>query len=158
IGREVKFDFPKSLYAVTDSLRAVIRNKPDALVLDFFAGSGTTLHAVLRLNAEDNGSRRCILVTNNEVESELSKKLAGENYAPGDEEYEKHGIARSVTWPRCKAAITGYRPDGRPVVGNYVDKTPLAKGFHENAAFFELGFLDPGELSRGERFGSIVPI
>ena len=158
IGRDAEFDFPKSLYSVADALRAIVRNKTDALVLDFFAGSGTTLHAVSRLNAEDNGSRRCIIVTNNEVDCDLAGQLTAAGLYPGDEEYEKNGIARSVTWPRCKAAITGKRPDGRPVQGQYADETPYATGFEENAAFFELGFLDPGEVSRGERFESVVPI
>lgn len=61
-----KFPFPKSLYAVKDCLNLFIANKPDALVVDFFAGSGTTLHAINLLNAVDGGRRRCICVTNNE--------------------------------------------------------------------------------------------
>ena len=64
---ENRFDFPKSLYAVKDSIDLFVKNKPDALIVDFFAGSGTTMHAVNLLNAEDGGHRRCIMVTNNEV-------------------------------------------------------------------------------------------
>ena len=62
-----RFDFPKSLYAVHDTIRFFVANKPNALIVDFFAGSGTTLQAVNLLNAEDGGHRRCIMVTNNEV-------------------------------------------------------------------------------------------
>ena len=62
-----RFTFPKSLYAVHDTIRFFVANKPSALIVDFFAGSGTTLHAVNLLNAEDGGHRRCIMVTNNEV-------------------------------------------------------------------------------------------
>ena len=62
-----RFSFPKSLYAVHDSIRFFVENKPNALIVDFFAGSGTTLHAVNLLNAEDGGHRRCTMVTNNEV-------------------------------------------------------------------------------------------
>ena len=62
-----KFPYPKSLYAVEDALRFFVVNKPDALILDFFAGSGTTTHAVMRLNRQDGGHRQCISVTNNEV-------------------------------------------------------------------------------------------
>lgn len=61
---EGRFTYPKSLYAVEDTLRFVVANKPNALIVDFFAGSGTTLHAVNLLNAQDQGHRRCILVTN----------------------------------------------------------------------------------------------
>lgn len=64
IGRE-KFPYPKSLYAVIDSIRMMSNNK-DAIILDFFAGSGTTGHAVMALNKEDGGHRRYILCTNNE--------------------------------------------------------------------------------------------
>ena len=58
--------FPKSLYSTKDSIANIVRNNPNALILDFFAVSGTTLHAVNLLNSEDGGHRRCILVTNNE--------------------------------------------------------------------------------------------
>ena len=62
-----RFSFPKSLYAVHDVIRFFVTNNPNALIVDFFAGSGTTMHAVNLLNAEDGGHRRCIMVTNNEV-------------------------------------------------------------------------------------------
>ncbi|MEI3086370.1 MAG: DNA methyltransferase [Oscillospiraceae bacterium] len=55
-----RFPYPKSLYAVKDCLRFFVANKPEALVIDFFAGSGTTLHAINLMNAEDGGHRRCI--------------------------------------------------------------------------------------------------
>lgn len=56
------FTFPKSLYAVYDCVRAATRNDKDAIVLDFFSGSATTAHAVMKLNAEDNGHRKFIMV------------------------------------------------------------------------------------------------
>jgi adenine-specific DNA-methyltransferase len=62
-----KFPFPKSLYAVEDALRFFLMKKLEAVVLDFFTGSGTTAHAVMRLNRQDGGQRQCISVTNNEV-------------------------------------------------------------------------------------------
>ena len=55
------FTFPKSLWAVYDCVAAVTGDDPDALILDFFAGSGTTGHAVMQLNADDGGRRRFIL-------------------------------------------------------------------------------------------------
>lgn len=58
---DCKFDFPKSLWNVYDCLYAVVGNKKDALILDFFAGSGTTAHAVLELNKSDNGKRQFIM-------------------------------------------------------------------------------------------------
>lgn len=56
-----KFDFPKSLYNVYDCVYAIVGEDKNAIVLDFFAGSGTTAHAVLDLNKEDGGSRKFIL-------------------------------------------------------------------------------------------------
>ena len=53
------------------------------LILDFFAGSGTTMHAVNLLNAEDGGHRRCIMVTNNEVSADEAKMLKDKGYQPG---------------------------------------------------------------------------
>lgn len=55
------FSYPKSLYAVIDCLKVGNADK-NAVVLDFFSGSATTAHAVMQLNAEDNGSRRFIMV------------------------------------------------------------------------------------------------
>jgi adenine-specific DNA-methyltransferase len=78
LGEGASFAFPKSLYAVRDTLKILLADKPNATVLDFFAGSGTTLHATALLNAEDGGKRRCILVTNNEVGDSRAKELAAE--------------------------------------------------------------------------------
>ena len=118
-NKENRFTFPKSLYAVRDSLSHVIANKPDALIVDFFAGSGTTLHAVNLLNAEDGGRRRCIMVTNNEVSEAEAKSLKAKGFKPGDEEWEKLGIARYVTWPRTVCSIEGHDVKGEPLKGNY---------------------------------------
>jgi adenine-specific DNA-methyltransferase len=60
LGEKVKFSYPKSLYSVLDTLKIMTKN--DDIILDFFAGSGTTGHAVLELNKEDGGNRKFILV------------------------------------------------------------------------------------------------
>ncbi len=78
------FSFPKPPALIKLLLSITWRNK-NALVLDFFAGSGTTLHAVMALNAEDGGNRRCILVTNNE-----------------------NNIAEEVCYERNRRVIEGY--------------------------------------------------
>lgn len=56
------FDFPKSIYNVLDCIKITTHNNPRSLVVDYFAGSGTTGHAVMHLNREDNGDRRYVLV------------------------------------------------------------------------------------------------
>ena len=83
LGKGREFDYPKSLYAVMDTLRVLTKN--NSTILDFFAGSGTTGHAVLELNKEDGGARQFILCTNNE-----------------------NLIAEKVTYPRINKVISGY--------------------------------------------------
>ncbi|KKS96647.1 MAG: Type III restriction-modification system StyLTI enzyme mod [Candidatus Giovannonibacteria bacterium GW2011_GWB1_43_13] len=90
LGKNI-FDYPKSLYLLVDILK--LTTKQDSIVLDFFAGSGTTGHAVLELNKEDGGSRKFILCTNNE-----------NNNGNGS-----GGIAESVCYPRIKNVIKGYK-------------------------------------------------
>ena len=155
-----RFDYPKSLYAVHDVIRFFVANKPNAIIVDFFSGSGTTLHAVNLLNAEDGGHRRCIMVTNNEVSADEAKMLKDKGYQPGDAEWEKLGIAHYVTWPRTVCSIKGQDVNGNPLKGDYLGSEPpmhMADGFKANAAFFKLGFLDPTEVSLGMRFSEMLP-
>ena len=122
-----KFPFPKSLYAVLDTLRFAVGNKKDATVLDFFAGSGTTLHALNLLNAEDNGHRQCILVTNNEVSINEANSLKKKGIFPGQEKWEKYGIARYITWPRIKCTVLGVDTKNKKLTGNYGTHTTIYK-------------------------------
>ncbi len=114
-----RFPYPKSLYAVYDCLKLFVANNPKALIVDFFAGSGTTLHAINLLNAEDNGKRKCILVTNNEVSEEEEKSMTERGLRPTDENWQKIGIARYVTWPRTVCSIEGCNDKGKPLNGDY---------------------------------------
>ena len=157
---DARFSFPKSLYSVHDSLKYFVDEKPNALIVDFFAGSGTTMHAVNLLNAEDGGHRRCIMVTNNEVSADEAKMLKDKGYQPGDAEWEKLGIAHYVTWPRTVCSIKGQDVNGNPLKGDYLGSEPpmhMADGFKANAAFFKLGFLDPTAVSLGMRFSEMLP-
>jgi len=155
-----KFPFPKSLYAVEDTLRFFVANKPDAVILDFFSGSGTTAHAVMRLNKQDGGQRQCISITNNEVAAVEQKKLLEAGMRPGDDEWEKVGICDYITKPRIAAAITGKTPDGEPIKGDYkfTDEFPMAKGFEENAEFFTLSYETPVAVSHNLAFNKIAPL
>jgi adenine-specific DNA-methyltransferase len=158
LGEGGAFAFPKSLYAVRDTLRVLTSARPNALVLDFFAGSGTTLHATALLNQELGGQRQCIVVTNNEVTEKKEKELSAAGLFPGDEEYEKWGVAESVAWPRCRAAITGARTDGTTLPGAYLDGREMSEGFEENVEFMRLEFMDPAAVARGDAFEAILPI
>lgn len=91
IFEDLPFDYPKPTQIMNTLLKVV----PAKTVLDFFAGSGTTLHATMQLNAEDGGHRKCILVTNNE-----------------------NGICENVTYERNKRVIQGYTtPKGEDIEG-----------------------------------------
>ncbi len=155
-----KFPFPKSLYAVEDCLRFFVKEKPEAVVLDFFGGSGTTAHAVMRLNRQDSGRRQCISVTNNEVADDEQKELRGKGLRPGDTEWEQWGICDYITKPRVQAAITGKTPDGEPIKGDYkfTDEFPMAEGFEENAEFFTLTYETPVSVNHNRAFERIAPL
>jgi adenine-specific DNA-methyltransferase len=80
-----KFPYPKSLFTVMDMVNMIVKFNHEALILDFFAGSGTTGHAVLELN-KDGGNRKFILCTNNE-----------------------NKICEEVTYERIKRVMKGYK-------------------------------------------------
>lgn len=117
------FPFPKSLYAVMECIGATVHDKKDAKILDFFAGSGTTGHAVLELNKLDGGNRKFILSTNSEV-GEKKEKEFKDKYKLDDQTFLKwkndnkkewldwcdlYGIASSVTYERLKRVMNGYK-------------------------------------------------
>lgn len=155
-----RFPFPKSLYAVEDSLRFIVANKKNAKVIDFFSGSGTTAHAVMRLNKQDGGHRQCISVTNNEVSVDEQKGLRKKGLRPGDPEWEKLGICDYITKPRLTAAITGKTAEGKPIKGNYkfTDEFPMADGFEENVEFFTMTYEARRPVAHHKSFAAIAPL
>ena len=99
-GTQTAFQTPKPVRLIDRILR--IATGPDDLVLDFFAGSGTTAHAVLKLNAEDGGNRRFILVSNSEATADEPAK----------------NLCRDVCAERVRRAISGYEnKKGHAVAG-----------------------------------------
>lgn len=86
LGGSNKFPYPKSLFTVMDMVNMIVKFNYEAVILDFFAGSGTTGHAVLDLNKQDGGSRKFILCTNNE-----------------------NKICEEVTYERIKRVMRGYK-------------------------------------------------
>ncbi len=118
IGNEM-MSYPKPVYLLK-TISSIACYHVNSLILDFFAGSGTTLHATMALNAEDGGSRQCILVTNNE-----------------------NDICEKVTYERNKRVIQGYtNPNGEMVPGltqnnlryyqvGFVDRSPSMKNRKE---------------------------
>lgn len=157
LGVRGAFPYPKSLYATRDCLEVAIGDRQDALIVDFFGGSGTTVHATALMNAADGGRRRCVLVTNNEVDEKTTTSLNRRGVQLGDDEFEAKGIGRAVTMPRLKAAFSGKRPDGSPVEFAYIDGRPGESGFDDNLTFFDLHYEDSDAIDLGNRFTSIVP-
>ncbi len=144
-----KFSFPKAIYSTRDAIAAVVRDKPNALLADFFAGSGTTLNAVNLLNATDGGQRQCILVTNNEVSEEENRTLSGQGLQPGQDAWDQHGICRSVTWPRSKFTILGRRDDGTLLTGDYLTGKQTMREKPRNIR--QLGFAEGRNLTVPQR-------
>jgi adenine-specific DNA-methyltransferase len=155
-----RFPFPKSLYAVQDILYLFAKQKPNAIVLDFFAGSGTTAHAVMRLNKQDGHKRQCISITNNEVGADEQKALRERGLRPGDPEWEQWGICDYITKERVKAAINGKTPDGNFIKGDYkfTDEFSMAEGFEENAEFFTLTYETPVAVTYQTAFERIASL
>lgn len=155
-----RFPYPKSLFAVEDILRFFVEDKPTATVMDFFAGSGTTAHAVMRLNKQDGGRRQSIIVTNNEVAADEQQALRKKGLRPADSEWERWGICEYITKRRIEAAITGKTPDGEPIKGDYkfTDEFPMADGFEENVEFFTLTYEAPLRVASNREFAKIAPL
>lgn len=154
------FDYPKSLYAVEDALRLFLLEKKNALIIDFFSGSGTTAHATMRLNRQDGGRRRSIIVTNNEVSASKKVELRLRSSRAGDSAWESNGIAVRVTKPRIEAAVTGIRSDGSPVPGAYkfLDDFPMCEGFRENVEFLALTYEAPLRIASNREFERVAPL
>jgi len=155
-----RFPFPKSLFAVEDALRFFVETKPTATVVDFFSGSGTTAHAVMRLNKQDGGRRVSISITNNEVSAGEQAGLRVNGLRPGDPGWEEWGICEYVTKPRIRAAITGKTPSGDAIRGDYkfTDEFPMADGFEENVEFFTLTYEAPLRLRANRDFERVSPL
>lgn len=145
---ENRFTFPKDTEVLSRWIELVTNRRDDAVVLDFFVGSGSTVQAVMELNARDGGRRQCIAITNNEVDEKLAKKLTRQGLVPGDPEWEQWGIFEYVTKPRIETLVTGQRPDG----SEYSD------GLDENVEFFDLQYLNPDRVARGRAFKEIAPL
>ncbi|MGM9646187.1 MAG: site-specific DNA-methyltransferase [Eubacteriales bacterium] len=142
---EKRFDYPKSLYTVKECIQSVCENRPNAIVVDFFAGSGTTQHAVNLLNKEYGGQRKCIMVTNNEVSVDEAKKMTQQGYKQGDPEWEALGIAKYVTWPRTVCSIEGKDINGEELRGEYITTTDkkikMSEGFKANVKYFKCDWI-----------------
>lgn len=143
---DTRFPNPKDHEVIARWLR--IAAPDNAVILDFFGGSGTTAEAVIRLNDEDGGTRQSILVTNNELGARQAKALRKAGHHPGDSEWEDQGVFEYVTRPRISTVVTGKRPDG----------SAYSDGLPANVEFLKMNYLDPGMVRRGREFEAIAPL
>jgi adenine-specific DNA-methyltransferase len=134
----------------------VVSENKNALIIDFFAGSGTTLNAVNLLNVVDGGRRRCILVTNNEVSADEVDQLQGRGIQPGSPEWNAVGICRSVTWPRSKYTILGQRDGGTVLTGDYFTGREIEQ--EKPRGFKQIGIVDPSELNGASKKKQLVAL
>lgn len=102
----------------------------------------------MRLNAEDDGARQCILVTNNEVGKKEAAAMRKQGIRKGDPEWEARGVSQYVTIPRLTTVATGTRPD--------VSKYPNSVG--ANVEFFDLIYESPWRVGRGRAFNAVAPL
>ncbi len=143
-----EFPFPKDVDTVARWIAIATQNAPEAVILDFFAGTGTTAEAVMKLNQQDGGRRQSILVTNNELSARTADRLRTEGILPGEDAWEAEGVFEKVTWPRLRTVTTGVRADG----------TTFSGGYDENVSFFKLTYEDENLVALGRRFESIAPL
>lgn len=160
------FPFPKDVDVIARWVNIAAAGNPRAVVLDFFAGTGTTAEAVMRLNAVDKGRRQSIVVTNNEVGQKAAKELTKAGHSAGDPEWEREGVFSKVTRPRIETVVSGVRRDGskltEPAFGDDGKKVasaiPGATGFDENVAFLKLDYLDRDDIAADDAFRQIATL
>ncbi|MCP2348135.1 site-specific DNA-methyltransferase [Nonomuraea roseoviolacea] len=141
-----RFPFPKDHTVLARWIGLV--SPKDGVILDFFGGSGTTMEAVIRLNAQDSGSRQCILVTNNEVGAKETRAMRKAGLRRGDVEWEAKGVFEYVTKPRISTVVTGVKPDGSA----YGDKVDA------NVEFFEMTYESVWRITQNREFKAIAPL
>lgn len=141
-----RFPFPKDHNVLMRWLG--LTAPKDAVILDFFGGSGTTAEAVIRLNAEDQGTRQCILVTNNELSAKDDAALRKAGHQPGSAEYEAKGVFHHVTKPRIETVVTGVRQDG----------SAYSDGLPANVEFLDLAYLEESRVHAALEYESLAPL
>jgi adenine-specific DNA-methyltransferase len=143
-----RFPYPKPVPLISDVIRGFTPTGGRPIVVDFFAGSGTTIEAVMDANAIDGGLRQAIVVTNNEVSVEDSSRLRSAGMRKGDAEWESCGVFERVAFPRIRTIATGIRSDG----------TLFSDGFEENVEFFTLTYEAPLRVASNREFRKVAPL
>jgi adenine-specific DNA-methyltransferase len=122
---KIPFSYPKPMSLIKYFVNML--NDDSSIILDFFAGSGTTGHAILELNKEDGTNHQFILATNNEVDAKTEDILKIKGYEKGSLEYEERGICQLATYPRLKKVIEGFDYTGDILEELFFEKINLTK-------------------------------
>jgi len=124
-----EFPYPKSLYNIHDCLLATCSDNKNAIVLDYFAGSGTTAHAVMEMNKADGGNRQFIMCTNNE-----------------------NKICEQITYPRIEKVINGYPFKGKEKELLYEQKITVTNFRKSSDVLAEIDFIKLQNEKKYEKF------
>jgi adenine-specific DNA-methyltransferase len=135
IFKKNPFDFPKSVHAVYDSIYISGGSKPDSIVLDFFGGSGTTGHAVINLNREDQGTRKYILVEMGEyfdsvTKPRIQKVVYSPNWKDGKPTVRDKGVSHAFKYLRLESyedTLTNLAESGRQLAPSSQQQALLAQ-------------------------------
>jgi len=142
------FPYPKDVDVIVRWIGMFLHDRPEAVVLDFFAGTGTTAEAVMTLNLRDAGRRRSVVVTNNELGIDHASKLRKKGHQPGDDAWEAAGVFRKVTRPRIETVVSGLHADGSEFSG----------GLDENVTFLDLTYLDRDDVELGDAYRQVAEL
>jgi adenine-specific DNA-methyltransferase len=143
---EQRFPNPKPVEVLQRWIQIVAPS--DAVILDFFGGSGSTADAVMRLNESDGGTRQCVLVTNNEVAEADARHLRSRGFRHGDQEWEAVGVYENVARPRILTVVSGVRADG----------STYSEGMAQNVEFFTLTYESPLRVSSNREFSRVAAL
>jgi DNA modification methylase len=114
----------------------------EAIILDFFAGSGTTAHAVHEINSEiKNANYQYIICTNNEVDKKNKTELEDQGFSKGMPTFEAEGICQKICYPRISKVILGYETKARRKI----------KGLKGNLKYFKTNFVNSEPTHRNKR-------
>lgn len=127
IFKDKIFDTTKPLEVTTFLIDLAMFDKEEGIVLDFFAGSGTTGEAVLKYNESSGKNLKFILCTNSEMKEQTRKELLRRGITPEMDEYKNEGVCRKVTLPKIKAVIQGYDYVGK--VNELLEEIKINKTF-----------------------------
>ena len=139
---------PRDTGVLARWIRLTTAANPDAVIVDFFGGSGSTAQAVMEMNEADGGQRQAVVITNNELDEDQAKRLAKEGLSPGEPDWERWGVFEHVARPRLSTVVSGIRPDG----------SVYSDGMSQNVHFLELTYRDHQLVELDMDFDAIAPL